>query len=997
MDLFDLFAKLSLDTSAYESGMSKVVSGAKSTFSTLGKVAVAGVGTATTAIGALSKVSLDAYSSYEQLTGGVETLFKSSSDALIDYADNAYKTAGMSANEYMDTVTSFSATLLQGLEGDTDSAVEVANQAITDMADNANKMGTSMESIQFAYQGFAKQNYTMLDNLKLGYGGTQAEMARLINDSGVLGDTMTVTAKTVNEVSFDKIIEAIHVVQTNLGITGTTAKEAATTIEGSVNSAKAAWTNLVTGIANENANLDTLIGNFVESATTAAGNVLPRLEQILEGMGTAIQKISPVLAEQIPALVSQVLPPMVSAGAQLVVGLSEGLVSAVPELVNSIPGIVQNVVASFEAAAPSLVAAGGSLLTMLGNGIMTGMPLLADSAVTVMANLGIYLQGNLPTLMQSGLQIISGFAQSLRDNAGTLVDGALSLAQSLAQGLADSIPIIVENVPEIVTNIAGVINDNAPKVLVAAGEIMLTLAKGLVEAIPTVVQNLPQIVNAIVDVFAAFNWLNLGKSIIEGLGNGVKAAASFVKDASGQIVTVIKDGISALPGEMVTIGNQIIQGLINGIKGMASAAKDSIVSVGLGIVTSIKNALGIHSPSTVFEDIGNYIMQGLDIGLKNGADKVMETVDDVADELKTRLSTIVNAFSTQQGIAGLEYELWQKTVGKTATEAEDLGEKLKALTAEQDNQNKTLEATQAAYDKIVSLYGEASTEAAEYKKKLLEEQIALAETQNEIEETTAALEKQTDATEQFKSALSVAMDKTDDFGSAIATLGNNASKAGDALGIDLLSGVGSVISKMGSGISSVIGFANSLIDVANSVSNVTSALSNLTSIAGTLSKGGGLMSALGSILGGTTGIGALGIIGSIGLGGYNLSVGTSKIKDLWSSDKSIIEKVLGTIYYGPGLGGIIDTVLGKNKSEKTDEVNSDLLGSIESMTSSIESSVKNYISSGTTSSAASGGGTVIEKVEIYIEGSQYKDEDSLAEAISIKLQNLTERKVSVFA
>lgn len=246
----------------------------RDSWSSIGDFAVKGAAVASAAIGALGVAAIGAYSNYEQLTGGVETLFKSSSNIVMNYANQAYKTAGMSANKYMETVTSFSASLLQGLGGDTEKAAKYANKAVVAMSDNANKMGTSMEAIQYAYQGFAKQNYTMLDNLKLGYGGTASEMARLVNESGVMGNGFKATAKNINEVSFDKIIEAISVTQDRLGITGTTAKEASTTIEGSFNSMKGAWENFMTALAG-GGDLDVTFNNLVESAKTWLGNLVP--------------------------------------------------------------------------------------------------------------------------------------------------------------------------------------------------------------------------------------------------------------------------------------------------------------------------------------------------------------------------------------------------------------------------------------------------------------------------------------------------------------------------------------------------------------------------------------------------------------------------------------------------------------------------------------------------------------------------------------------------
>ena len=293
------------DLGSSSNSTSSLVSNLGSALKTAGKLAIAGVGTLSAGVLAIGKSAIESYAEYEQLVGGVDTLFKNSSKTVQKYADDAYKTASMSANQYMETVTSFSASLIQGLNGDTAKASKIANMAIIDMSDNANKMGTSMELIQNAYQGFAKQNYTMLDNLKLGYGGTKSEMARLIKDSGVLGKAgEDLTAKNLDQkVSFDKIVEAIHKVQSNMGITGTTAKEAGSTIEGSVNSMRSAWQNLVTGMASDNKDMDKLVNNFVDSVESVVDNVLPVIERtapaIISGMSKVITKVKPKLTEAV--------------------------------------------------------------------------------------------------------------------------------------------------------------------------------------------------------------------------------------------------------------------------------------------------------------------------------------------------------------------------------------------------------------------------------------------------------------------------------------------------------------------------------------------------------------------------------------------------------------------------------------------------------------------------------------------------------------------------
>ena len=341
MDVFDLVAKIRLDSSEYESGVGKakgtfsnLASGVKTGLATVAKVGGAAIAAGVAGVTALTKMGVEGYAQYEQLTGGVETLFGKSSKKVMAYAENAYKTAGMSANQYMETVTSFSASLLQGLDGNTAKAAKVANTAITDMSDNANKMGTSMELIQNAYNGFAKGNYTMLDNLKLGFGGTKSEMMRLVKESGVLGKaSKDLTLKNFDQkVSFDQIIAAIHATQEKMGIAGTTSKEAATTIEGSLTMMKGAWQNLVVGIADENADFGELVDNFVESVGIAAENIIPRVEEALHGIDALIYKMTPVIADAIPKVVEALLPTIITAAINLITSLANALVTALPAI-----------------------------------------------------------------------------------------------------------------------------------------------------------------------------------------------------------------------------------------------------------------------------------------------------------------------------------------------------------------------------------------------------------------------------------------------------------------------------------------------------------------------------------------------------------------------------------------------------------------------------------------------------------------------------------------
>ena len=404
-------------------------------------------------IGAALGKALTEGAALEQSLGGVETLFKDSASQVIAAANEAYRTAGVSANDYMEQVTSFSATLLQGLGGDTEAAAGYADKAVVQMADNANKMGTSMESIQYAYQGFAKDNYTMLDNLKLGYGGTQEEMARLINDSGVLGDAIEVTAKTVKDVPFSSIIDAIQVIQDNLGITGTTAKEAATTLSGSLASVKAALSNVLADLTLGRDIQPALQGLASTVSTFLVGNLLPAIWNVLSALPSA-------LVTFVQSLAPQLLP-----------GLQSFLQQVTASITTGLPQLLQGITAGFNAYFPQLVAVGAEFLQNIGTGLAQGIP--------------NFLAQALPMVLQ--------FTESLRANFSNIVDAGIDLLLNLVQGIANGLPALIEYVPQIVSNIAGLINDNAPKILQAGIQVIVTLVQGLIDAIPTIIANIPQI------------------------------------------------------------------------------------------------------------------------------------------------------------------------------------------------------------------------------------------------------------------------------------------------------------------------------------------------------------------------------------------------------------------------------------------------------------------------------------------------------------------------
>lgn len=419
------------------------------------------------------------------------------------------------------------------------------------------------------------------------------------------------------------------------------------------------------------------------------------------------------------------LIPAIQEITNLLVGLTDGSLTAGQALQQAFGYISEQL--------PIALGGLGNLGASVASGISGALPQIQEAASGLLASLQEGIESNFPQLMDSGLKALTSFTAGLRENVGQIVDQGLSLILSLAQGIADGMPSLIEQAPRIVTNLAGVINDNAPKILAAGVQIIAALAKGLIQAIPTLVANIPEILNAIVNVFLAFNWLNLGKQLVTAIGNGIKGAGSFLSGAAKEVVNTLYNGVKQLPQTMLNLGRQMIQGLINGIRGMIAGVKDNIAEVASGAVSTLKNILGIHSPSTVFKEIGVNLMQGLAIGMKDGSGEVMETVDDLAAELENRFQSLRQALSTAQDVSDLEYQSWLGGAGADATEAEKAARQLASLNEQLSAQAQTVTAAQLAYDKIVSLYGEASAEAQNYKKTLLEEVVAYQDLQEQID------------------------------------------------------------------------------------------------------------------------------------------------------------------------------------------------------------------------------------------------------------------------
>jgi phage-related protein len=538
----------------------KVVSGFGSTikkgFALAAKAGIATISAASAGIGAIVKSSASAYADYEQNIGGVETLFKDNADTIVKYASEAYKTAGISANDYMQNVTSFSASLLQGLGGDTAQAAEIANEAMVDMSDNANKMGTDISSIQNAYQGFAKQNYTMLDNLKLGYGGTAAEMARLINDSGVLGDSIKVNEKTVNSVSFDKMIEAIHKVQTELDITGTTSKEAATTVSGSLGSVKAAWANLMAGMGDKNADLKNLIKEMVSTVKTFAKNIMPVIKQALSGVTTLISELAPDIAAELPQLVSDLLPQIIEAGTQIFQALVKGIS-------DNIGTITQAAITAITTIATALIQNTGPLV---------------QSLATIITNIAQALPTILPDLINAIVEQIPTVIQAVIDCMPAIIDGTIQIVTAIAEALVDNIDLIIDGAVQIIDALTMSLSDSdtAAKLAQSALEIIGTLTMELLKNLP--------------DILA--DGILIAVELIKGIAQGMVDYFAPVSDALSDMLIDLTDWFSRKWNDFKEWGSDMIQAFIDGIKEKWQSLKDTVCDV----ASSVKDFLGFSEP-----------------------------------------------------------------------------------------------------------------------------------------------------------------------------------------------------------------------------------------------------------------------------------------------------------------------------------------------------------------------------------------------------------------
>lgn len=655
------------DATNSASKMSSVMKGIGSSAIKVGKgLAVAGAAAAT-AVTALVSKSVGAFSDYEQLTGGVETLFgaggrsveeyaqsvgKSVSDiqgkydslmsaqnVVLENANKAYMTAGMSANEYMDTVTGFSASLISSLGGDTNKAADYANSALVDMSDNANKMGTDMESIKNAYQGFAKQNYTMLDNLKLGYGGTQEEMKRLLSDAEKL------TGQRYDISSFADITQAIHAIQTQMDITGTTAKEASTTISGSWGSLKAAFQNVLVGLTTGGDMFDQSLDALINTAVTFGQNIIPAIKGALSGIGYLIEGLAPVIGETIPPLINDLAPTLANSAVSLISSLVNGLTQSATQFSECLSNMIIVAVAGISSVVPQLLDAASKIVSNLMQGLTNSMPQIVNGAVT----------------------LVEGLVNGLVNNIPLLIMGAVQLVASLANGLIANLPRIIDAGVNLITGIISASYSMMPQIIQNGMQLVVNLAVGLIRAIPQLIAALPRITGAIIKGFKSVNWFDLGLQLIKSIWEGIKSIGSEmwngVKEKTSELWGGVKNVVSEKLNNIKSTYDAHGRGLkgatfatIEGVKEYYRTGYDAINQLTGGKLGEVVNKVCEKMEvvkgkfSETFGNVKNTVMTIFE-NIKNGiTEKISAAVNKVKEIFGSIADTVSNVWGKIKGI-----------------------------------------------------------------------------------------------------------------------------------------------------------------------------------------------------------------------------------------------------------------------------------------------------------------------------------------------------------
>jgi hypothetical protein len=626
LNLFELFVKIGVDDKA-STQIANISQKLGNGLRVAAKVGTAAVAAAASGITALTTSAIKNYAEYEQLVGGVETLFKDNADAVQKYALEAYKTAGLSANEYMSTVTSFSASLLQSLGGDTEKAAEYADRAIRDMSDNASKFGSDISTIQNAYMGFSRGQYQLLDNLKLGYGGTKTEMARLVKDAAALTEIQEELGIVVNEndASFGNIVNAISVVQKSMGIMGTTSKEAASTIQGSISSMKSAWENLVVGIADETADADALINNFVESVFTVGGNLTPRIKIALGGVRKLIFYFGGMIRKNAKSI------------AQYGVDFLNSFILGITENINNLDSSAEEIVDG------------------VAEFIEDNLPTLVDSSVGMVSAIGNGISKNAKVLTPKIVELITFIAKEI-SNPETLVPlagSAIDIIFALGEGLIDSLPILIKSLPEIIDGLAESVKESNYKMMDAGVELMGSLFSDAPAILESIRKSLPKLVDGLTDLLLeSIPIYSVGKRLIEGLFEGMSDGVTKenVEKPSKKIFNKIKDffGIKS-PSRLFRdqIGKMLARGIGVGF-GDEMGNLQKLINDDLGELNgNIETNMSYGSYDGIGAGGNSTTISGVEINIY--ADQVGDSAESIADSVAVALQDLVDRRSAVYG------------------------------------------------------------------------------------------------------------------------------------------------------------------------------------------------------------------------------------------------------------------------------------------------------------------------------------------------------------
>ena len=633
MDIFELSATLTCNKQKYDNALDDAEKKASSSgskiggfFAGMGKAVAAGLGVAAGASAKLVKDSVQQYAEFEQLQGGIETLFGDAANVVMENAKKAYKTAGKDANDYMNTVVGMAGALNKAT-GDVKKSADLADMAIVDMSDNVNKMGTSMEMVQNAYTGFSRGNFTMLDNLALGFSGTKEGMQELLDSA------QAISGVQYDISSYADIVEAIHVVQTEMGITGTTSKEAATTIQGSINMTVEAWENLVTGLTNPDADISELIDNLVDSAKNAAKNLVPAVKQALTGVASLVKQIAPIIADELPSLVNDVLPMLIDTGISLFNGLVDALPAILDVLIQQAPKIINTIVDAIIDLLPVIIKLGLGLVLALAKGLVEAIPQLIP-AIT---------------------EMITGLVEMLTepDTLIQLVMAAIQIILAIQQGLINAIPQLLEAVPVIIENLIVAIVELLPLLLNAGVQMVGNISDGILTSIGSIITIAGDLIKAFIDA--------------------IKNKFSQLKEKGKEIIDNVKAGVKQKINDAKTWGQDLIQNFINGILAKWQALKDTVKAV----AQSVKDFLGFSEPKlgplsnfhTYAPDMMNLFMQGV----KDNKSKLLDTVQSAFDFQDLITMPQVN-LGTENGNIG--YNINENTNNYTNNEINKLLEQI---------------------------------------------------------------------------------------------------------------------------------------------------------------------------------------------------------------------------------------------------------------------------------------------------------------------------------